>query len=85
VSITEEERLCRIHIGHRAKVAPRRVSISLYLHHFYTRENREEQPHLLVGLSPVLDFPSHILCLFMDGVIVFHCSVMSPFLDSPAL
>jgi hypothetical protein len=79
VSITEEERLCSSHTSHKSKATPQRVPLSLYLHHFYTREKRAEQPHLLAGFSPVLDFPGHILCLFLDGVIVFYYSLLSAF------
>jgi hypothetical protein len=79
VSITEEERLCRNHKGHMSKETPKRVSLSLYLHHFHTREKRAEQPHLLARFSPVLGFPSHMLCLFVNGVIVFYCSLFSAF------
>jgi hypothetical protein len=80
VSITEEERFCSSHTGHRSKETPQRVPLSLYLHHFYTREKRAEQPHLLAGFSPVLGFPGHILCLFVDGVIVFYCSLFLHFI-----
>jgi hypothetical protein len=51
------------------------VPLSLYLHHFFTREKRVEHAHLLVGFSLVLGFPGHILCLFVDGVNVFYCSL----------
>jgi hypothetical protein len=71
VCIKEDERLCSNHVGHRLKETPQRMPLSLYLYHFYTREKREEQPHLLVRFSPIFGFPSHILCLFLDGVIVF--------------
>jgi len=62
-----------------SKTTPQRVPLSLYLHHFYTKEKRAKQPHLLVGFSPVLGFPGHILCLFVDGVIVFYCSLFFAF------
>jgi hypothetical protein len=79
MSVTEEERFCIIHRGHRSKENPQRVHLYLYLHHFYTREKRVEQPHLLAGYSPVLGFPGHILCLFMDGVIVLYYSLFFTF------
>jgi hypothetical protein len=79
MSTKEDERFYNIHLGHRSKVTPKRVPISLYFHHFYTREKRAEQPHLLDGFSPVLGFPGHILCLFVNGVIVFYCSLFSAF------
>jgi hypothetical protein len=79
VSIIEEERLCSSHTDHSSKETPHRVSLSLYLHHFYTKEKRAEQPHLQDGFSPRLGFPGHILCLFVDGEIVFYCSVFFTF------
>jgi hypothetical protein len=57
VSIIEEEILCSRHTYHGSKETLERVPLSLYLHHFYTREKRAEQPHLLAGFSPVLGFP----------------------------
>jgi hypothetical protein len=75
VSITEEERFCSSHISHRSKATPHRVPHSLYLHHFFTKEKRAEQPYLLAWFSRVLCFSSHILCLFVDGVNVFYCSL----------
>jgi hypothetical protein len=62
-----------------SKATPRRVPLSLYLHHVYIREKRVEQPHLLAKFSPVLDFSGHILCLFVDGVKVFYCSLFFAF------
>ena len=79
MSITEEERFYRNHTGHRSKAIPRRVSLYLYLHHFYSREKRAKQPHLIAWFSPVLCFPCHTLCLFVDGVIVVYCSLFSAF------
>jgi hypothetical protein len=38
-----------------------------------------EKPHLLVELSLVLDFPGHILCLFVDGVQIYLCSLFFAF------
>jgi hypothetical protein len=55
------------------------VPLSLYLHHFYIREKRAEKPHLLAGFSPVLGFPGHILCLFVDGVCIYLCSLFFTF------
>ena len=79
MSIIEGERLYSFHISHGSKATPQRVPLSLYLHHLFTREKRVEQPHLLAGFSPVLGFLGHILCLFVDGVIVFYCSLFSTF------
>jgi hypothetical protein len=79
MNIIEEERFCSSHTGHKSKETPHRASLSLYLHHFYTKEKRAEQFHLLVGFSSVLGFPSHILCLFVDGVIVFYYSLFFAF------
>jgi hypothetical protein len=79
VSIIEEERLCSGHTGHKSKATPWRVPLPLYLHNFYTREKRAEKPYLLDGFSPVLGFPGHSLCLFVDGVIVFYYSLFSAF------
>jgi hypothetical protein len=78
VIITEEERLCSSHTCHRSKATLRRVPLSLYLHHFYTREKREEKPHLLDGFYPILGFLGHILCLFVDGVIVLNIVLCFP-------
>jgi hypothetical protein len=75
----KEERFYSSHTGHRSKANPQRVSLSLYLHHFYNREKRVEQPHLLVGFSPVLGFPGHILCSFVDGVFIYLCSLFFAF------
>jgi hypothetical protein len=77
VSITEEERFYSIHTSHMSKETPQRVPLSLYLHHVYTKETRAKQPHLLVGFSLVLGFSGHILCLFVDGVIVLYLSLFS--------
>jgi hypothetical protein len=77
VSITKEERLCSSHTSHRSKETPERVPLSLYLHHFYTTENRVEKPQLLARFSPVLGFPGHILCLFLDGVYLFLLSIFT--------
>jgi hypothetical protein len=74
VSKAKEGRFCRSHTGHR-----QRVPLSSYLCHFYTKEKREKKPHLVDGFSPVLGFPGHILCLFVDGVIGFYCSLFSTF------
>jgi hypothetical protein len=79
VSITEEERLCNNHTGHMSKTTPQKVHLSLYLHHFYTKEKRAEQPHLLVGFSPVFGFSGHILCLFVDGVCIYLRSLFFTF------
>jgi hypothetical protein len=75
----EEGRFCSIHTGHKSKETPWRVHVSLYLHDLFTREKREEQPHLLVGFSPVLSFLGYILCLFVNGVIAFYYSLFSTF------
>jgi len=40
---------------------------STYLFVLEFEEIRVEWPHLLVGFSPLLGFPSYILCLFLDG------------------
>jgi hypothetical protein len=69
--IKEEERFCSIYIGQRSRETPKRVLVSLYLYHFYTREKREEQHHLLVMFSLVLDFLGQILCLFVDGECIY--------------
>jgi hypothetical protein len=79
MSIIEEKRFYSTHTGHRSKETPKRVPHSLYFHHFYTKEKRAEHPHLLVGFSPILDFTSHILCLFVDGVNVFYYSLFFTF------
>jgi hypothetical protein len=65
VSITEEERFCSSHTGHSVK-GNSTESASFFVLAF--EEKRAEQPHLLVGFSPILGFPGHILCLFVDGV-----------------
>jgi len=64
-SIKEEERFCSIHTSHKFK-GNSTESVSFCVLAF--EENREKWPHLLVGFYPVLGFPSHILCLFVDGV-----------------
>jgi hypothetical protein len=51
------------------------MPLSLYLHHLFTREKRVEKPRLLDGFSPILSFLGHILCLLVDGVNVFYCSL----------
>jgi hypothetical protein len=79
VSITEEEIFCGSHTGNGSKATPKRVPLSLYLHHFYTREKRAEQPHLLDGFYPIFGFPGHILCLFVDGVCIYLCSLFFTF------
>ena len=76
MSIIEDEKFCS---SYKSKATPQRVPFSLYLHHFYTREKRAEQPHLLARFSPVLGFLGHILCLFVDGVIVFYYFLFSAF------
>jgi hypothetical protein len=80
VNITEDERFCSSQTCHRSKATLRRVPLSLYLHHFYTREKGVEQPHLLARFSLVLGFLGHVLCLFVDGVIVCYYSLFSNFI-----
>jgi hypothetical protein len=46
---------------------------SLYLHHFYTREKRAKQPHLLDGFLPI-GFPRSYLvfiCGWFDCILLF--------------
>ena len=66
--ITKEERLCSIHIGHNVKDNST-DNASFFVLAF--EEKRVERPHLLDGFSPLLGFPGHILCLFVDGVYYF--------------
>jgi hypothetical protein len=66
-------------MSHKSNETPHRVFISLYLYHFYTKEKREEQPHLLSRFSPALGFLSHILCLFVDGVCIYFCFLFFAF------
>jgi hypothetical protein len=71
----EEERLFSSYTGHRSKTNLQTTHLSLYLHYFYTREKREEKPHLLAGFSPVLGFLGYILCLFVDGDFILLFSI----------
>jgi hypothetical protein len=79
VSIIEEERFCSSHTGHRSKETPKSASFFVLASFLYQRKESREQPHLLAGFSPILGFPGHILCLFVDGVIVFYCSLFFTF------
>ena len=65
MSITEEERLCSIHTCHSVK-GNSTESASFFVLAF--EEKRVEGPHLFAGFSPILVFPGHILCLFLDGM-----------------
>jgi hypothetical protein len=60
--IIEEDIFCSSQTCHGSKETTQRVPFSLYWHHFYTKEKRAEQPHLLAGFSPVLGFLGRILC-----------------------
>jgi hypothetical protein len=66
VSITEEERFCSSDTDHISRENPQRVHLSLYLHHFFTREKRAEEPHLLAGFFSHIGFPRSYL-VFIYG------------------
>jgi hypothetical protein len=65
VNIKEGERFCSSHTSYIFKGNCTKTA-SFFV--FAFEEKRVEQPHLLVGFSLVLDFPFHIMCLFVDGV-----------------
>ena len=69
---------CSILIGHGSQVTLQRVSSPLYLHYFHTREKRVEQPHLLVGFSPIRVFQRKYLCYFVDGVGLYFIVLYFP-------
>jgi hypothetical protein len=48
ISVKEEDRFCSNHIGHTSKETPQIVPLSLYLHHFFSGENKIEV-HLING------------------------------------
>jgi len=48
---------------HETKVIPKRVSSSLYLHHFHLRQMREARSHLSARFSPIK--VSHNKSVFM--------------------
>jgi hypothetical protein len=65
MSIKEEERLYSSYTCHGVK-GNSTESVSFFVIAFEAK--RAERPHLLVEFSLVFGFPSHILCLIVDGV-----------------
>jgi hypothetical protein len=65
VRITKEKIFCSSHACHNVK-GNSTESASFFILAF--EEKRAERPHLQANSSPILGFPSHSLCLIVNGV-----------------
>jgi hypothetical protein len=67
-------RFCSNHSCHSIHGNSRVNAPSLYLHFITEKKREKHEPHLLVGFSPILGFPSHTFCSFVWMVCSFFCS-----------